>query len=387
MSDLNITSVEEVLTHLPVTTTAVSSITTAPAVNVTKTYLPPLEEYVAYLQGIWERTWLTNYGPLVQELEKQLKEQLGVKHIFLVNNGTMALQVAIKALGLSKQIITTPFSYVATTSSIVWEGCEPVFADIHPDTLCLDPARIEALITPETQAILATHVYGNPCDVEAIEAIGKKHNLNISYDAAHAFGVQYKGKSVLNFGDISTLSFHATKLFHTGEGGAIVTNDDELAHRISYMMNFGHNGPENFFGLGVNGKNSELHAAMGLCVLPKVAALIQRRKEIFALYDLHLSGLGLQRPLIAPEVTYNYAYYPVVFPSEEAMLKVKEALNIKSVFPRRYFYPALSTLNYVHRQPAEVAESISSRVLCLPLFYELSDDVVAGISTIIKENL
>jgi dTDP-4-amino-4,6-dideoxygalactose transaminase len=335
-------------------------------INVTKSYLPPLEEYTAYLKGIWERNWVTNYGPLVLELEEKLKDYLGVKHIFYVNNGTIALQVAIKALGLKGEIITTPFSYVATTSSIIWEGCTPVFVDIDPKSLCIDPALIEQAISPSTVAILATHVYGSPCDVVALAEIAGKHNLKTIYDGAHAFGVRNEGESILNAGDISTLSFHATKLFHTGEGGALITNDDDLAFKISYMINFGHNGPEDFFGLGINGKNSELHAAMGLCVLPRVTFLVEQRQRVSDLYDHLLRESGLQTLERKASVTYNYAYYPVIFPSEERMLKAMGALNRQDIFPRRYFYPALSTLNYVAYKPMPVTESIASRILCLP---------------------
>jgi dTDP-4-amino-4,6-dideoxygalactose transaminase len=354
-------------------------------INVTKTYLPPLEEYNAYLEGIWERNWVTNYGPLVLELEERLRNYLGVKHIFYVNNGTIALQVAIKALGLQGEIITTPFSYVATTSSIVWEGCTPVFVDIDPLSLCIDPTLIEAAITRNTVAILATHVYGNPCDVEAIAVIAQKHDLKVIYDGAHAFGVKYKNESVLNCGDISTLSFHATKLFHTGEGGALVTNDDDLAFRISYMVNFGHSSPESFYGVGINGKSSELHAAMGLCVLPKVPSLMKAREAITLLYDELLADLDLKTPVREDFTSNNFAYYPVLFPSEKKMLQVVEALNAADVFPRRYFYPALSTLDYVAYTEMKVAESASSRVLCLPLYHDLSKESVQLIAGIVKE--
>lgn len=358
-------------------------------INVTQAFLPPLEEYTHYLEGIWNRGQLTNAGPLAVELEARLKEYLGVKHFFLVNNGTIALQIALKALDVEGEVITTPFSYVATTSSIVWENSKPVFADIHPETLCLDPARLEAAITPATQAIMATHVYGNPCDVEAIEAIAQRHKLKVIYDAAHAFGTQYKGSSVLNYGDVSTLSFHATKLFHTGEGGGIATNDDDVAHRISYMRNFGHNGPEAFWGVGVNGKNSELHAAMGLAVFPYVERLIARRQELSALYDARLNKQLYRRPLLQPGTNvYNCAYYPVVLPSEEALLQVQKALNAADIFPRRYFYPSLNTLNYIEpRQHMPVSEDIASRVLCLPLYYTLTagqvQQVVALMNTVL----
>ncbi|MBX0292137.1 DegT/DnrJ/EryC1/StrS family aminotransferase [Hymenobacter sp. HSC-4F20] len=358
------------------------------SINVTKSYLPPMEEYVGYLAGIWERAHLTNAGPLVVELEHSLKEYLGVKHLFFVNNGTIALQIALKALDLKGEILTTPFSYVATTSSIVWEGSVPVFVDIDPQTLCIDASLLEAVITPRTVAIMATHVYGNPCDVEAIEAIAKRHNLRVIYDAAHAFGVTYKDTSVLNYGDISTLSFHATKLFHTVEGGAIITNDDELAHRISYMRNFGHNGPEAFWGVGVNGKSSEFHAAMGLCVLPKVDELVRRRRELSERYDALLADTAVQRPQIQEHTTrYNYSYYPTVMPSEQVLLTVRDALNDADIMPRRYFYPSLNTLEYTGQQPAPVSEDISTRALCLPLYYELTNEEVDTICAVIKSVL
>ncbi|WP_151087656.1 DegT/DnrJ/EryC1/StrS family aminotransferase [Hymenobacter baengnokdamensis] len=354
-------------------------------INVTQSYLPPLEDYVRYLTGIWERVYLTNAGPLVVELEQRLKDTLGVKHCFFVNNGTIALQIAIKALQLAGEVLTTPFSYVATTSSLVWEGCTPVFVDINPHTLCIDPDLLEAHITPRTVGIMATHVYGNPCDVETIEAIAKRHNLRVIYDAAHAFGVTYKGSSVLNFGDISTLSFHATKLFHTGEGGGIITNDDELAHRISYMRNFGHNGPEAFWGVGVNGKSSELHAAIGLCVLPKVPELIAKRRMLSERYDFLLNSTQCVRPMLQPHTAYNYSYYPIVLPSEEVLLRVRDNLNRHEITPRRYFYPSLNTLNYVKPQPAPVSEDISHRVLCLPLYYDLEVSQVEKIAQFVNE--
>jgi dTDP-4-amino-4,6-dideoxygalactose transaminase len=356
-------------------------------INVTQSYLPPLEEYIHYLTGIWERVYLTNAGPLVVELEQRLKETLGVKHLFFVNNGTIALQVAIKALKLQGEVLTTPFSYVATTSSLVWEGCTPVFVDIDPRTLCINPELLETHITPRTVGIMATHVYGNPCDVEAIEAIASRHNLRVIYDAAHAFGVTYKDDSVLNFGDISTLSFHATKLFHTGEGGAIVTNDDKLAHRISYLRNFGHNGPEAFWGVGVNGKSSELHAAMGLCILPKVPELIAKRRVLSERYDALLDRTQCMRPLLQQYTSYNYSYYPIILPSEEILLRVRDNLNAHEITPRRYFYPSLNTLNYVIPQSAPVSEDISRRVLCLPLYYDLELSQVEYIAQFINRAL
>jgi Predicted pyridoxal phosphate-dependent enzyme apparently involved in regulation of cell wall biogenesis len=219
-------------------------------INVTKSFLPPLEEYTEYLKGIWERGHLTNHGPLVNELEEKLRTYFNVKHFFFISNGTVALQLAIKALNVKQEVITTPFSYVATTSSLVWENAKPVFVDIDPKTFTIDPLKIEEAITPDTSAILATHVYGIPCAVSQIQEIAERHNLKIIYDAAHAFAVNYKNTSILNYGDISILSFHATKLFHTVEGGGIATNSDEVAHRISYMRNFGHKGHGRVLGIG-----------------------------------------------------------------------------------------------------------------------------------------
>jgi dTDP-4-amino-4,6-dideoxygalactose transaminase len=356
-------------------------------INDTKTYLPPLEEYVAYLQGIWENNQVTNFGPLVVQLESDLKEYLQVENLFLVTNGTIALQIAIKALNLQGEIITTPFSYVATTSSIVWEGCRPVFADIDRETLCIDPARIEEKITPQTSAILATHVYGYPCDVERIQRIAEDHGMKVIYDAAHTFGVKYQGKSLLQWGDVSTLSFHATKLFHTGEGGAIVTKDAETAHKVKYMYNFGHHGQEDFWGLGINGKMSELQAAMGLCVLPAVPDLIEKRKTISDHYSELLKDSGLSRPVCLPGTEYNYAYYPVLFKSQESLLRVKTALNEENIFPRRYFFPSLDKLPYVSPTEMPVAADSAERVLCLPLSAELTLDDVGFICAEITSHL
>lgn len=354
-------------------------------INVTKSYLPPLEEYIQYLQRIWESHQLTNNGPLVKELESRLKEYLGVKYLFFVSNGTIALQIAIKALELTGDILTTPFSYVATTSSIVWEGCRPVFVDIDPQTLCLNPDLIEEAITAQTTAILATHVYGNPCDVERIQQVADKHHLKVIYDAAHAFGVRYKNQPLVRFGDVSTLSFHATKLFHTVEGGAITTSSDAVADHIAYMRNFGHRGQEEFWGLGVNGKNSEFHAAMGLCVLPKVPELIARRKNATEQYEALLKECRLSQPVRLSETDYNYVYYPVLFESEFQLLTVREELQRRGVFPRRYFYPSLNTLPYVEHQSTPVSENVATRVLCLPLYDSIDSEPVTLIASTIRD--
>ena len=358
-------------------------------INVTKSFLPELPDYIKYLEGIWERGHLTNHGPLVVELENKLRDFLGVKHFFFVNNGTIALQIAIKAADLKGDVITTPFSYVATTSCLVWENCNPVFADIDPNTLTVTAETIEKVITPQTTGILVTHVYGNPCPVEDIEALAKRRGLKVIYDAAHAFGVEFKNQSVLNYGDISTLSFHATKLFHTIEGGGIITNDDELAHKISYMRNFGHNGPEAFYGVGVNGKSSEFQAAMGLCLIPKIDHIIETRKSLSDFYTSSLAGIPIQHLNIQTGTTkYNFAYYPIVFNSEEELLKVVKALNEKQIMPRRYFYPSLNTLHYVaNNLENDYATDVSKRVLCLPLYPDLAMEQVRIISDCIRTQL
>ena len=262
-------------------------------IPVTKPFLPPAEEYEAYLKGIWKRNWLTNMGPLASQLEMELKDFLEVSHLLFVTNGTIALQMAIKALNLSGEIITTPFSFVATTSSIVWENCTPIFVDIEPSTLNIDAEKIESAITEKTSAILATHVYGNPCDVEKIEKIAKKHNLKVIYDGAHAFGVKINGKSIFEYGDISTCSLHATKLYHSIEGGLLITKDPILLKKLAYIRNFGFDGPVNFAELGINGKNSEFHAAMGLANLKYIEHIHKKRKEITKRYDEKLKNFSL----------------------------------------------------------------------------------------------
>ena len=356
-------------------------------IPVSKPFLPPREEYSNFIDKIWERNWLTNNGPLVNELELKLKEYLGLDHLLFMSNGTIALQIAIKALELKGEIITTPFSYVATTSSIVWEGCEPVFVDIHPETFNINPSKIEAAITGNTSAILATHVYGNPCDIEAIDKIAKKHNLKVIYDAAHCFGTTYKGKSVFEYGDVSTISFHATKLFHTIEGGAVVTTQPKLLKRMSFHRNFGHNGEEVFAGVGINGKNSEFHAAMGLCNLKHINNILNKRADDHKRYDKWLSPLGLQKPTIDRFVKFNCAYYPVVFKSQEHCELIFKELKKHEIFARRYFYPVLSKVGYVNDLPVPVAESISKRILCLPLYHQLLEGEIDMICEIILRTM
>ncbi len=343
-------------------------------IPVTKPFMPPIEEYEKYVESIWEREHLTNNGPLVQQLEENLKKYLGIENLLYLSNGTIALQIAIKALELTGDIITTPFSYVATTSSIVWEGCTPIFVDIDKNTFNIDASKIEAAITPKTTAILATHVFGNPCEIDEIQEIAKKYQLKVIYDAAHCFGSTYKGKSVFEYGDVSTTSFHATKLFHTTEGGAVFANNPHVFAKLSYMRNFGHNGPEAFHGVGINGKNSEFHAAMGLCILNYIERILSSRKEQCEMYDELLLKDHIQKICIQADSTWNYAYYPLVFETEEIALKVKDALQASNIYPRRYFYPSLDSLNYVSTSDVNQSKSISSRVLCLPLFFTLVNE-------------
>lgn len=353
-------------------------------INVTKPFLPPIEEYIDLLKGIWQRNWLTNNGPLVNELELKVKEYLDVPHMLYLNNGTIALQIAIKALGLKGEIITTPFSYVATTSSIKWEGCEPVFVDIDPNSWNIDPSKIEAAITPNTSAILVTHVYGNPCDIDAIDAIARKHNLKVIYDAAHCFGAKYKGKSAFLYGDVSTTSFHATKLFHTVEGGAVFTPHADVLKTMAFMRNFGHNGPEDFADIGINGKNSEFHAAFGLLNLRYVPEILKERKARCEHYDERLAGLEYTKPVLHPQSEWNYAYYPILLKSEELVLKCANELKANWINPRRYFYPVLTCLPYVKDCETPVANDIARRVMCLPLYPDLTFEEIDFIVRIVK---
>ena len=355
-------------------------------ITVTKTFFPPIEEYQKQLQRIWNNQWLTNRGELVLELEEKLREYLVVYHILVTNNGTIPLQIVLKLLGKGGEVITTPFSYVATTAAIVWEHCTPVFVDIHPEYLTIDESKIEAVITSKTTAILATHVFGNPCAIEAIEAIAKKHNLKVIYDAAHSFGVRYQDKSIFDFGDVSTCSFHATKLFHTGEGGALFTKDPELQKQLYFSHNFGHNGPEAFHGLGINGKISELQAAMGLAVLPYMETIIAERKKVVEFYNTNLTFSKLQALKIRENTDWNYSYYPIIFESEEKLLGVQKLLNENDIFPRRYFYPSLNTIDYVKGVKMPISENIASRILCLPLYVGLESVNLEKICNILMKN-
>lgn len=356
-------------------------------INVTKTFFPPIKEYQLQIERIWKNQWLTNRGELVIELEEKIKKYLDVNHVLITNNGTIPLQIALKLLGKEGEVITTPFSYVATTAAIIWENCIPVFVDIHSEYLTIDETKIEAAITNKTTAILATHVFGNPCHVEVIEAIAKKHNLKVIYDAAHCFGVTYNKESVFNYGDVSTCSFHATKLFHTGEGGALFAKESDLQHQLFYSHNFGHNGPLAFHGLGINAKISELQAAMGLTVLPHIDKILSERKRVVDFYNANLNFQKLKTIKIRENTKWNYSYYPVIFETEERLLAVQEVLNEKNIFPRRYFYPSLNTIQYVGESAMPFSESIATRVMCLPLYVGLDDTDLNTIVTIINKAL
>jgi dTDP-4-amino-4,6-dideoxygalactose transaminase len=354
-------------------------------IRVTKTFFPPKKEFIKNIDRIWSNEWLTNNGELLKELSLKLKEYLGVENIIPMTNGTLPIQIALKVLGNNAEIITTPFSYVATTSSIVWENCTPVFVDIDPEYLTIDETKIESAITNKTTAILATHVYGNPCNVEAIEKIAKKYSLKVIYDAAHCFGVEYKGKSIFNYGDVSTCSFHATKIFHTGEGGALFCNDTQLFHQLFFSSNFGHNGPEKYYGLGINAKMSELQAAMGLSVLPHMNDIFKERKKVCDFYDNALKFNQYKKIKIRENTRWNYSYYPIIFDSEELLLNSLKEFENGDIFPRRYFFPSLNNLKYINGEKMPVSESISSRVLCLPLYYDLPMDKVEIICQILMK--
>jgi dTDP-4-amino-4,6-dideoxygalactose transaminase len=356
-------------------------------INVTKTFLPPIEEYKEIVQRAWDNVWLTNRGELVLELESKLKKYLNVNNIIITNNGTVPLQIALKLLGKNGEIITTPFSYVATSSAIIWENCNPIFVDINPEYLTIDETKIEAAITTKTTAILATHVFGNPCNVDAIEAIAKKHNLKVIYDAAHSFGVNYKGKSIFEYGDISTCSFHATKLFHTAEGGAMFSNDKELQHKMFYSHNFGHNGPLEFHGLGINGKISELQAAVGLAIFPYMNTILSERKKVVDFYNQNLNFSKLSTIKIRKNTNWNFSYYPIVFESEEKLLNAQKILNSNQIVPRRYFYPSLNTIHFFKSNEMIVSESIAARIICLPLYVGLSEDDLKIICKLINQIL
>lgn len=352
-------------------------------IHVTRAFLPPKEEYLYWLDKAYASHVLTNNGPIHKELEETLRSRFEVPYLRLMANGTLAIQLALRALDVKGKVITTPYSYVATTSALLWEGCEPVFVDIDPRTCCIDPNLIEAAITPDTTAILATHVYGIPCDVEAIDAIAKRHGLKVIYDAAHAFDVTYKGRSILSWGDASTLSFHATKLFHTVEGGAVVLRDGDTDHRIRLLRSFGHIGDEHF-SLGMNAKMSEVHAAMGMAILPHMERIKSERRSISDRYSAGLPS-HFTVPSASHDVGWNYAYFPILLRTGEERLRVFEALAREGVHTRRYFYPSLENLPYVMRRECPSSRDVADRVLCLPLYCGLSLEDVDRVTGVLND--
>lgn len=352
-------------------------------IPVTKPYLPSREKLNHYLDGIYEREWLTNNGPLLQELTQRLEAFLGVKNLLLVNNGTLALQIAYRALGISgeatySEAITTPFTFAATAGSLKWEGVSPIFADIDPDSWCIDPDGIQAAITQHTRAIVPVHVFGNACEVERIDALAKQHNLKVVYDAAHAFNVTYRDSSLLSYGDASTLSFHATKLFHSVEGGAIIFKREEDLARAKQMINFGITGENNIGEVGINAKMNEFQAAMGLCVLDEIEQNLAGRQAVWESYARSLEGKATfqQRQSY---VSNNHAYFPVLVDSEAEVKSLIERLNERKIYPRRYFYPSLDTQPVFGDQHCPVSRDIAQRIACLPLYQRMTPANVASV--------
>ena len=346
-------------------------------IYVTQPHLPPLEEFTPYLEKIWANKILTNGGPFHQQLERALCSYLGVKHLSLFSNGTLALVTALQALRVTGEVITTPYSFVATAHSLLWNGIKPVFVDIDPNTLNLDPARIEAAITPHTTAIMPVHCYGHPCDVDAIQKIADNYNLRVLYDAAHAFGVQSTSGSILNHGDLSVLSFHATKVFNTFEGGAIVCPDAKTNLRIDQLKNFGYVDEVTVVAPGINGKMSEINAAFGLLQLKHVDQALARRKEIDSTYREQLRGLkGIRCLGDAGEAVANYSYFPILVGADYRLSRdaLYQELKENNIFARRYFYPLITDfpmyrgMPSAHRDNLPVATSAALQVMCLPIY-------------------
>ena len=356
-------------------------------IYVTMPTLAPLEEVNELMKGIWASGIMTHNGPLVQRFEKECAEKMGVPQMVTCTNGTIGLQMAIRALRLKGEIITTPFTFIATINSILWEGCTPVFVDIDPETLCIDPQKIEEKITYHTVGIMPVHVFGNCCDIESIDAIAKKHNLKVIYDACHSVGVSYKGQSIFNYGDISVTSFLATKMLNTTEGGGCFTLDKELDEKLRRIRFFGFENHADIVEDGTNGKMTEVHAAVGLANLKYLDAALADRKKKYAIYKEELSknsSLSFQK--ITEDC--NYSYFPVIFPDEATLLKVQTALNEEHIFPRRYFYPSVNTFTkLVPYTPMPVSEDIASRILCLPLYYTLPLEDLDRIISIILNNI
>lgn len=357
-------------------------------INVTKSYLPDVNTYKNYIDNIYDNVWLTNNGPLVQELEKKLAAFLNVKYLVLVSNATLALQIVIHLLNWrNKKVITSPFSFIATTSSLVWEGVEPIFVDIDPETFNICPEQVVLALKkhPDIVGMLPVHVYGMPCDVTRLQEIAGRHSLSILYDAAHAFGVTAENKALVNYGDFSVLSFHATKLFHTVEGGAIICQSLEHYEKVKQLMNFGFSQGD-IVDCGINAKMSEFHAAMGLAVLEDIPYILRKRKEAYCLYKVLLNS-SLRTLELKPGVEWNYGYFPVVFESEACLLKIMRGLNKQDIYPRRYFYPSLNCAPFVKYTNMKISEDLSTRVLCLPLYPDLSDADIDRIASIINAEL
>ena len=361
---------------------------------VTQPYLPPLAEFIPYLEQIWENKVLTNGGPFHQKLELELCDYLGVEHISLFANGTLALVTALQALRITGEVITTPYSFVATTHSALWNGIKPVFVDIQPDTLNLNPEKIEAAITPQTTAILAVHCYGHPCDVEAIQKIADTYNLKVIYDAAHAFGVQCDCGSVLKHGDLSVVSFHATKVFNTFEGGAIICPDLKTKKRIDHLKNFGHAGETSVVATGINGKMNEFSAALGLLQLKHINNAINQRQTIDRAYRKGLLGIqGVHCLQGTEELVANYAYFPVLIGRQYPIGRdeLYERMKANGVHPRKYFYPLISEfpmyrgLPSSHSSNLPVARQAAAEVLCLPIYPGLETVVINEICQFIAE--
>ena len=361
-------------------------------IYVTKPVLPPLEEFVPYLKEIWDSRILTNGGKFHEQLEKELCDYLGVKHLALFTNATIALVTALQALRITGEVITTPYSFVATAHSLLWNGIKPVFVDIDPHTLNLDPAKIEAAITPQTTAIMPVHCYGHPCDVEAIQKIADNYNLKVIYDAAHAFGVQIERGSVLNHGDLSVLSFHATKVFTTFEGGAMVCPDAKTKVRIDQLKNFGHVGEVTVVAPGINGKMSEFNAALGLLQLKYVDQALLQRKKIDRAYRERLEGVtGIQCLDGAGEKVSNYAYFPILVKPDYPVGRhaLYQKLKENGIHPRRYFYPLISSfpmyrgLPSAHKENLPVATVAAEQILCLPIYPDLDMSAVDAVTGLI----
>lgn len=365
------------------------------SITVTSPLLPPLEEFMPYLEDIWERHWLTNNGHYHQMLEKELCEYLGVKYISVFSNGTLALITALQALRITGEVITTPYSFVATTHSLWWNGIKPVFVDVEPNTFNIDPDKIEAAITPKTTAIMPVHVYGNPCEMGKIQQIADTYGLKVIYDAAHAFGVKQNGQSVLNFGDLSILSFHATKVFSTIEGGAIVCHDEKMKQRIDFLKNFGFADEVTVVAPGINAKLNEVQSAFGLMSLKHVDAAIAKRKAVVDSYRQGLAEVeGLSFIKEIEDVEHNYSYFPIFIDAEKFGMErdaLYEAMKLENIYGRRYFYPLISSFSTYRGLPSAsvdnlpVANHAADQVICLPLHQNLTDEEVFRIITTIKK--